>query len=104
MFDIGFTELLLVALIGLLVLGPERLPAAVRTVGLWVGRIRKMVSGFTEELDRQIKADELRRKLEQEGDTLGLEKIQSTVDDALKEAKQFEHLTERSEPTKSDNG
>ncbi|WP_369601193.1 Sec-independent protein translocase protein TatB [Hahella sp. SMD15-11] len=103
MFDIGFTELLLVALVGLLVLGPERLPGAVRTVGLWVGRIRRMVSSFSEELDRQIKADELRKKLKEEGDTLGLEKIQSTVDEALQEAKQYEHLTEPSTTTKREH-
>ena len=38
MFDIGFSELLLIAIIGLLVLGPERLPTAIRTASLWLGR------------------------------------------------------------------
>ena len=41
MFDIGFSELLLIGVIGLLVLGPERLPTAVRTASLWIGRIRR---------------------------------------------------------------
>jgi len=41
MFDIGFAELLLIGVVGLLVLGPERLPGAVRTVSLWVGRLRR---------------------------------------------------------------
>ncbi|MCM2321560.1 MAG: Sec-independent protein translocase protein TatB, partial [Pseudomonas sp.] len=39
MFDVGFSELLLVALVALLVLGPERLPGAARTAGLWIGRL-----------------------------------------------------------------
>lgn len=45
MFDIGFTELVLVGVIGLLILGPERMPIAVRTVGLWVGKIKRTVGG-----------------------------------------------------------
>jgi sec-independent protein translocase protein TatB len=39
MFDIGFTELLLIGVVALIVLGPDRLPGAVRTAGLWIGRI-----------------------------------------------------------------
>ncbi len=92
MFDIGFSELLLVAVIALVVLGPERLPSAARTVGTWVGRARRMMNQLNQEIDKQIKLEELREKLRQEGDTLGAEKIQETVDAALKEAKKFEHL------------
>src|SRR5690554_10556 len=92
MFDIGFAELLLVAVIALVVLGPERLPSAARTVGSWVGRARRMMNQLNQEIDKQIKMEELREKLRQEGDTLGAEKIQETVEAALKEAKKFEHL------------
>ena len=41
MFDIGGLELLLIAVVGLLVIGPERLPEALRTLGLWLGRLRR---------------------------------------------------------------
>ena len=41
MFDIGFAELLLIAVVGLLVIGPERLPSAIRTTSLWLGRLRR---------------------------------------------------------------
>ena len=95
MFDIGFAELLVVGVIALLVLGPERLPHAARTTGRWVGKMRRMVSQMTQEVDRQLKADELREKLRKEGDTLGLEKIQQTVNDALAEAKNFEHMVDK---------
>ncbi len=96
MFDIGFLELVLVGIIALLVLGPEKLPHAARTAGKWIGTAKRMVSQVTQEIDREIKTQELRDKLKQEGDTLGLEKIQSTVNSALSEAKDYEHLVEKS--------
>ncbi len=95
MFDIGFFELTLIGLVGLLVLGPERLPQAARTAGLWIGRARRMVGEVTREVDRQLKAEEMRERLRKEGDQLGLAKIKQTVDDALGEAKQFEHLVDK---------
>ena len=66
MFDIGFTELLLVGLVALVVLGPERLPGAVRTTGLWVGRIKRSFSNIKAEVEREIGADEIRRQLHNE--------------------------------------
>ena len=66
MFDVGFTELLLVGLVALLVLGPERLPGAVRTAGLWIGRIKRSFSAIKAEVEREIGADEIRRQLHNE--------------------------------------
>ena len=63
MFDIGFVELLICGVIALLVLGPERLPTAARAAGRWIGGARRMVSQFSSELDRQLKAEELREEL-----------------------------------------
>lgn len=63
MFDIGFSELLLTAVIALIVLGPERLPKAARTVGLIIGKIRRSFAGIQEELERQIRTEELREKM-----------------------------------------
>lgn len=62
MFDIGFTELVLVAVIGLLILGPERMPVAVRTIGLWVGKIKRTVSGVQKEIQDELRIDEIRTK------------------------------------------
>ncbi|MDB4002581.1 Sec-independent protein translocase protein TatB [Oceanospirillaceae bacterium] len=62
MFDIGFTELVLVAVIGLLILGPERMPVAVRTIGLWVGKIKRTVSGVQKEIQDELRIDEIRNK------------------------------------------
>lgn len=63
MFDIGFLELMVVAIIGLLVLGPERLPKAARTAGLFIGRIRRSLNNIQDDLERQIRTEELREKL-----------------------------------------
>jgi sec-independent protein translocase protein TatB len=65
-FDIGFGELLLVGVIALVVLGPERLPRAARTAGLWLGRARATAQRFTAEIDRELKAEELRQALREE--------------------------------------
>lgn len=61
MFDIGFSELLLIAVVALLVLGPEKLPTAARTLGLWVGKFRRTVSGIQSEISEELRLDELRR-------------------------------------------
>lgn len=63
MFDIGFLELTVVGILGLLVLGPERLPKAARTVGLFIGKIRRTMSSFQDDLERQVRTDELKEKL-----------------------------------------
>lgn len=96
MFDIGFLELVIVGIIGLLILGPERLPVAARKTGRWIGKARRMVSQFSNEIDRQIKADELREELKKQGESLNIEedvhKIQNTVNAALREAHEYEPL------------
>ena len=91
MFDIGFLELLICGVIALLVLGPERLPTAARAAGRWIGGARRMVNQFTSELDRQLKAEELREELRKAGD-VGLEDVQQSVRGALDEAKRYEHM------------
>ncbi len=64
MFDIGFTELLLVAIVALVVLGPERLPKAARFAGLWVRRARAQWYSVKSELERELAADELKRTVQ----------------------------------------
>lgn len=66
MFDVGFSELLLVALVALLVLGPERLPGAARTAGLWIGRLKRSFAAIKSEVEREIGADEIRLQLHNE--------------------------------------
>lgn len=73
MFGISFSELLLVGLVALLVIGPERLPGAARTAGLWVGRLKRSFNSIKQEVEREIGADEIRRQLHNEH-ILSLEK------------------------------
>ena len=70
MFDIGFTELLLVAVVALVVLGPERLPKAARFAGLWARRARAQWMSVKSELERELAAEELKRSLHDARDTL----------------------------------
>ena len=82
MFDIGFSELLLVALVALVVLGPERLPRAARFLGLWVRRARAQWHSVKAELERDLAAEELQRSLREGRDAL------RDAGDALREAGQ----------------
>lgn len=63
MFDIGFGELLLVFVIGLIVLGPQRLPVAVRTVAGWVRALRSLATTVQNELNQELKLQELQDSL-----------------------------------------
>ena len=63
MFDIGFSELLVIALVALVVLGPERLPKAARFAGLWVRRARAQWYSVKNELERELAAEDLKRSL-----------------------------------------
>ena len=70
MFDIGFSELVVIALVALVVLGPERLPKAARFAGLWVRRARAHWYAVKSELEQELAADELKRSLRETKDAL----------------------------------
>ena len=61
MFEVGFSELLLISVIALVVLGPERLPKLVAQVGRWVGKARSMARTFREQLESEVNLEELSR-------------------------------------------
>jgi len=75
MFDVGFWELALIGLVMLVVVGPERLPKLARTAGLWLGRGRRMLSSVKAEIDREIKAEELKEILNKQARSNPLETI-----------------------------
>lgn len=70
MFDIGFAELLLIGVVGLLVVGPEQLPGAVRTVMAWVNRFRRSFDQIRTEVRRELHNDEIMQKLKAESQEL----------------------------------
>lgn len=59
MFDIGFFELCIIGVVALLVLGPQRLPRAARTAGMWVGRAKRMVAQVKRDIDDELRQEEL---------------------------------------------
>ena len=87
MFDIAFSELILVAVISLLVMGPNRVPETVRSVGLWVGRIRQAISSAKRELENEVGMEEIREKLHNEE---VLRNINETKKDINQELKQIQ--------------
>ena len=75
MFDIGFWELSLILVVALLVVGPERLPKLARTAGLWLGRMRSMVQSVKSDIDRELAAEELKRTMSEQADSIGIHEI-----------------------------
>ncbi len=71
MFDVGFSELLVIGMVALLVIGPEKLPGVARTVGALLGRMQRYVNDVKADINREIELDELK-------------KLQTTVQDAAK--------------------
>ncbi|MBK9593825.1 MAG: Sec-independent protein translocase subunit TatB [Rhodocyclales bacterium] len=69
MFDIGFSELLIIALVALVVIGPERLPRVARTAGHLLGRLQRYVSDVKTDINREIQLDELKKMQQQVEDS-----------------------------------
>jgi len=66
MFDPSFFELIVICIVALLVLGPDRLPGAIKTCGLWIGRLRRSFNKIKREIEQEVGADEIRRQLRNE--------------------------------------
>jgi len=73
MFDIGFTELVLVAIVGLLVIGPERLPGAIRTGSLWLNRFKRGFNDIKREVQQELHNDAVMQDLRRTGEQLKAE-------------------------------
>jgi len=95
MFDIAFSELMLIAVIALIVIGPEKLPRVARTVGHLAGRLQRYVSDVKADINREIELDELRKmrdsmqqaatEMESSVDT-ELRKTETELNEAVKSA------------------
>ncbi len=83
MFDIGFWELLVIGVVGLLVIGPERLPGVARTIGLYVGKMQRFVQGVKSDIRHELDAGELRDLISQQDKQL--KELQSLVNDTRDE-------------------
>ncbi len=82
MFDVGFSELVMVGLIALLVIGPERLPKAARIAGFWIGKARSTIASVKAEIKQELHAEEMRQLLLQQ---------QQSIADELKQVGKDAH-------------
>ena len=89
MFDIGFSELVIIALVALIVIGPERLPNVARTLGHLLGRMQRYVNDVKSDISREMELDELR-------------KLQSTVEEAARSIEQSVHQEVRATESQLD--
>jgi len=89
-FDVGFTEIMLIGIVALMVIGPERLPAVARKVGLYVGKLQRFVAGVKSDIKSELKADELRGLLNSQEDQIRELKnmVDETRSDMAKTARQ----------------
>jgi len=89
MTGVGFFEILLIGVVGLLILGPDKLPGALRTMALWIGRFRRSFDDIKRDIEKEIGADEIRRQLRNEAimDKFqeGKKQITDTVESAKKQ-------------------
>ena len=88
MFDgIGFMELLLISIIGLVVLGPERLPIAVRSITGWIRAIKRMANSVKDELEQELKIEQLHNDLKQ-AESKGLANLSPELQESVDQLKQ----------------
>lgn len=92
MFDIGFFELILIAIVALLVIGPERLPHVARSAGLWLGKMRGFVSSVKADIDQELKAEELKKIMKQHADSTGVHEIIEETKSAAEDVQKQEYM------------
>lgn len=105
MFDIAFSELLLVAVVALIVIGPEKLPKVARTLGLLAGRLQRYVATVKADIDRELQFEDLRniqQEIRQGASQFQsqMSQIQTTITDETHPIKANEALNQQPEPDK----
>ncbi|MCE9830900.1 Sec-independent protein translocase protein TatB [Vibrio diabolicus] len=86
MFDIGFWELVLISVVGLVVLGPERLPHAIRSVSRFIGAAKSMANSVKDELSHELKVQELQENL-RKAEQMGMEDLSPELKSSVEELK-----------------
>ena len=109
MFEfLSWGELFLIALIGLLVIGPDRLPETLRTIGLWLGRMRRSFTSVKNEIEKEIGMDEVRRQLHNEAIMAEMKRIEDDVkgaaDDAANTIHKASQAAEDTQTPDTENG
>ena len=92
MFDAGFTEFLLIMVVALLVVGPERLPGLARKAGYWAGRARSYFQSVRSDIEREFQADEVKRLLSEQEEELN--RLKRMMDESRQQVQQEVEDTE----------
>lgn len=82
MFEVGFSEILMVGLVALLVIGPEKLPKVARMAGFWLAKSKRMIAAVKQEIHEEFQAEELRQSLKNK---TGINEFQKLLDDTSKD-------------------
>ena len=98
MFDIGFSEIVVCAIVALIVIGPERLPETVRTIGLWIGRLKRSLRDTRQEIERQIGVDDIRRQLHNEDIMRSLENARKDINSVIEHSQNSIHSVQHETP------
>jgi len=101
MFDVGFWELAVIALVALIVIGPERLPKVARNVGLWVGRGRRFIASVKADIDKEMKAQELKELLDEQ--MRRASPVHEIIEETRQDLKQIKQETEQSVKSASED-
>lgn len=99
MFDIGFWEIVLIAVIGLIVLGPERLPVAIRSVMRWVNTVKGMANSVKSEISQELKIHEMNENLNKAKN----QKIADFIPELKQSADQIKQAFDSSNQDKTEN-
>jgi sec-independent protein translocase protein TatB len=94
MFDIGFWELLLIGIMGLIVLGPERLPVAIRTVRGWIANIRRVSDNVKTELTEELRIHELHTNLKK-AENSNMENLSPEIAESVKSLKEAAEMVNK---------
>ena len=88
MFEIGFWEMVLIGVVAMIVVGPERLPGLARTAGLWLGKARRMVAEVKAEVDRELHLEEIKQSLREQSHLTEINDLQQDLADRVKAIQQ----------------
>jgi len=87
MFDMGFPELVLIGIVALVVIGPEKLPQTIRTLSLWLGRLKQSLGNIKAEIEAEIGADEIRQQIQNESVLKELKESKEHLENLVSDAK-----------------
>lgn len=113
MFDIGFVEMLVIAIVGMVVIGPERLPGVARGVGRSVGQLKRFLKNLQRQLEQEVQLDELKRSVRDEPPMPSPDEPSDEVEPPMPPIKERVYSTpaasqaptnDDTEPTQSDRG